>query len=273
MDGPRSDAPIDEFRPVRGPSRPGLIDRLRERFLQRVLRSLGPLQVERVPLPGTDITLEVVRPSLAGDQLPCELPYWAEIWPSGVVLAGMIAREPDRLQGRRVLELGPGVGVTAAAALTAGAELVVADSAPAALLLCARNARHQAGTAPRTLLVNWRHPSQELLGAASTGFAIVLAADILYEQVDVKPLVRLVERVVAPGGEVWLAEPGRDPAGQFVAVLERRGWSSGHESCACAWPDPQEGEPGEVTVHRLRRPLSTPARTRRSTAPVGAAVG
>ena len=44
------------------------------------------------------------------------LPYWAELWPSGVALAGKITCDPRIVRGRRVLELGCGLGVTAVAA-------------------------------------------------------------------------------------------------------------------------------------------------------------
>ena len=112
------------------------------------------------------------------------------------------------------------------------------------------------------MLVNWRRPSDALLAAARDGFDLVLAADILYEDRDVKPLIRLVERMLAPEGEVWLAEPGRDPAQQFIEALEERGWSVDSEACDCPWLDPHEREPSQVTVHRLRRPMFTPARAR-----------
>lgn len=229
-------------------------DRVRERLLLRAMRRLGPLQAERVALPGTTITLEVRRPRPVGVAPAAPLPYWADIWPSGVVLAGAVTREPDCLRGRRVLELGPGVGLTAVAALRAGAELVVADSAPGALALTALNARAQVGREPRRLRVNWRSPTRALATAAGAGFALVLAADVLYRRVDVPPLLRLVERVVAPGGELWLAHPGRPSAERFVDELARRGWSGASEGCLSPWPDPQDGMLGVVTVHRLRRP-------------------
>jgi predicted nicotinamide N-methyase len=237
-----------------------LFDRFRDRILLRSMRGLGPLQIAHVTLPGSSLTLELWRPGTGSPGAPTEpLPYWAEIWPSGVVLAGMVAREPERIQGRRVLELGPGVGVTAVAALRAGAELVVADSAPGALALCALNTRHAVGIAPERVQINWRYPGPELYTAAGAGFAHVLAADVLYEEADVRPLLRLVERIVSPGGEVWLAEPGRLPAQRFVSLLRQRGWAGISESCASPWPDPQEGTTGVVTVHRLRRPVGHPS--------------
>ena len=53
------------------------------------------------------------------------MPYWAELWPSGVALGAKIVRDPEIVQGKRVLEIGCGLGVTAVAALRAGADLLV----------------------------------------------------------------------------------------------------------------------------------------------------
>jgi len=183
------------------------------------------------------------------------LPYWAELWPSGVALAAKIARNPEIVKGRRVLELGCGLGVTAIAALRDGADLLVTDYAREALALCSLNALDQAGRQPRTLCVNWREPGATL-HASEGGFPVVLAADILYESRDVEPLLALVERVVAPGGELWLAEPGRPPAGRFLESIGARGWIDESEECRGPWPDMEDNRKGiVVTIHRLRRRL------------------
>jgi predicted nicotinamide N-methyase len=188
------------------------------------------------------------------DPKQAHMPYWAAIWPSGIVLAGMIVREPGALRGKRVLELGPGVGVTAVAAMYAGADLTVADYAPGSLTLTALNALDQVGHEPHSLLVNWRDPSPALFAAAGAGFAVVLAADVFYEQKDVKPLGTLLERIVAPGGEVWIADPGRDPIAGLLETLHRRGWRGRSEECASARSDPNYHTRDIVAVHRLRRP-------------------
>ena len=60
----------------------------------------------------------------------------------------------------------------------------------------------------------------------------MLAADVLYERRDVEPLLALVERVVAPGGELWLAEPGRPPAARFLESIRARGWIEESEQCS-----------------------------------------
>ena len=222
--------------------------------LRATVEATGPLRVDRVDLPGTEVTLRMTRPYPVITDSTDTVPYWAEIWPSGVVLAGVIAREPGLLHGRRVLELGPGVGVTAVAALQAGADLVVADSAPGSLAFCAFNAFDHVAMEPQPVLVNWRQPSPALFAVAGAGFSLVLAADALYEERDVKPLLTLVERLVAPGGELWLAEPGRVPAERFVKAMRKRGWLGADEQYTSPVPDPHDRAIDVVTVTRLRRP-------------------
>jgi predicted nicotinamide N-methyase len=182
------------------------------------------------------------------------LPYWAELWPSGVALAAAISGEPEALRGQRALELGCGLGVAAIAALRAGADLLVTDYAPEALALCAFNALDQTGRSPATLRMNWRDPGPALVRLAGERFPVVLAADVLYENRDVAPLLALIEHVVAPGGELWLAEPGRAPAARFVESLGERGWAEESDLCAGPWPDPDDNRKRiVVSVHRLRR--------------------
>ena len=236
----------------------------REELLHNI-GSIGELRVDPVDLPGCGTPIQIAHTAdfdrLLGNSVydfdTDYMPYWAEIWPCGVVLAGFIAREPDVFQGRRVLELGPGVGVTAVAAMRAGADLVIADYAPGSLALSSLNALDQVGTEPTTLLLNWREPSAELFAEAGDGFSVVLAADVLYEEEDVKPLARLLKRLVAPHGEVWIAEPGREVAKDLIELLHLRGWHGTSEECVSPRPDPNYPDDPEfkvITVHRLRRP-------------------
>jgi predicted nicotinamide N-methyase len=242
----------------------------RREELLAILESVGPFRVDPVPLPGTNTTLQITHTAdldrLLGIAIfdPDQefMPYWTEIWPAGVILGGAILREADLFQGQRVLELGPGVGVTAVAAMHAGAELTVIDYAPGSLALTALNALDQVGTEPRTLLVNWRNPTREFRAAIGDGFAMVIAADVLYEDEDVKPLADLLERILAPGGEVWIAEPGRDAAEKLLKLLRRRGWGGETEECASSRPDPNYSTFDVVKIHRLRRARRKGARSR-----------
>jgi predicted nicotinamide N-methyase len=228
------------------------------------LARVGSLRRSRVDLPGTDVRLTIRRPKdfdrlleLAAPDPEQNLPYWAELWPSGIALAAKIVREPGTMRGQRVLELGSGLGVTAIAALGAGADLLVTDYAPEALALCALNTLDQAGIEPAAMRLNWRDPSVQFFELVGDGFPIVLAADVLYEKRDVEPLLGLVNRIVAPSGELWLAEPGRAPAARFVEAIVDQGWQQQSERCSGPWPDPEDNHKDVVvTIHVLRKPVS-----------------
>lgn len=223
------------------------------------LRNVGPLRETPLTLPESGLSLRILQPTdldllldAVADDPEENLPYWAELWPSGIALADAIEAEPERLRGRRVLELGCGLGVTAIAALRVGAELLATDYAPEALALCRRNAATNAGREPATLQLNWRAPSEAFWTAVGDGFPVVLAADVLYESRDVEPLLALMERVVAPGGLLWLAEPGRAVARRFVEAATARGWRAIQREHLGPWPDPHDAGV-VVTIHQLRR--------------------
>src|SRR3546814_5335820 len=75
-----------------------------------------------LPVPGLpEIHLHKAVPAsgvgrLAGD----EAPYWAHYWAGGLALARYILDHPERVAGRRVLDLGAGSGLVAIAAMKAG---------------------------------------------------------------------------------------------------------------------------------------------------------
>jgi predicted nicotinamide N-methyase len=143
------------------------------------------------------------------------VPYWAVLWRSGVALARELAGVP--LAGRRVVELGCGLAVPSLVAARAGADVLATDEDPEALELVERNADEN-GIALATACVDWAAPDALV---AQGPFDLVLAADVLYEEAAVVPLLSLLPRL---GGEVWLADPGRPVARPFLERA-RGDWS------------------------------------------------
>lgn len=180
------------------------------------------------------------------------LPYWALVWPSGLALAEALLAEPDALHGSRTLELGCGLGTTAMAALAGGAQLQVADCFAETLLFCRYNTLRNVGAEPRTLLVNWRTPAGREACVKDAPYDLLLAADVLYEQDDLDPLLDLVPRLLVPGGRFWLAEPGRRVSQAFVRAALARGWRDETTSFERIWPT--EEKLVRVTVHRFELP-------------------
>jgi predicted nicotinamide N-methyase len=175
------------------------------------------------------------------------MPYWATPWAGGLALAEVVLARRDALRGRRVLELGCGLGTTAAAAMEAGARLAVADCFPETLAYCRYNALRNAGRVPATLLADWRTDRGAAALRRAGPFDLVLAADVLYEPEDVVPLLALVPDLVGPRGAFWLAEPGRATSLRFVEAAGAAGWAAERVVLERTWP----GNAGRarVTVH------------------------
>jgi predicted nicotinamide N-methyase len=193
---------------------------------------------EVVGLDGRELTL--LRPRDAAELLDEEafaqdefIPYWADLWPSAVLLARTLSKRA--LRGARVLELGCGLGLPSLAAALAGGRVLATDWAPDALDAVARNAACN-DVAIETLVADWREPAELL---ARRPFDLVIAADVAYERRNVEPLARLLDALDC---EVWLSDPGRAPAAQLVADLQLLGF---HRSTLATTTHPR------VTVHRL----------------------
>ena len=131
------------------------------------------------------------------------MPYWAELWPSGLALARAL---PPRLDGLRVVELGCGLGVPSLTAAARGAEVTALDWAQRR----DRAARRQRRAQPRRahgVAADWR--------TFTGSFDLVLGADLLYERRNVEALVELLPSLAS---EVLLGEPGRPHAGEFFEL-------------------------------------------------------
>jgi len=197
---------------------------------------------ERIPLPGGEV--ELARPRDAEALLSEEsfereefLPYWAELWASGLALAHDVSMRS--LRGRRTLELGCGLGLPSIAAARAGGRVVASDWSPEALLATASNAERN-GVEVETLLCSWATPEPLIRRAP---WDLVLASDVLYERRNVEMLLALLPRLVDERGQVLIADPGRSPAADFLGRAEN-GW---HVRSTVSRRVPR------VSIHRLRR--------------------
>jgi predicted nicotinamide N-methyase len=136
------------------------------------------------------------------------MPYWAELWPSGLALAEAL---PASLDGVRVVELGCGLGVPSLVAAARGARVTAVDWAADAIALLRENAARNS-LELEAVEDDWRTYD-------GRDFDLALAADVLYEARNVEPLLALLPRL-AP--EALLAEPGRPHAAAFFAKARER---------------------------------------------------
>jgi predicted nicotinamide N-methyase len=143
------------------------------------------------------------------------VPYWARLWPSGEALAAAIAAGPS-LDGKRVLELGCGLGLPSVAAAKRGASVLATDAASDAVVFAAHNLalNEQAG---EVAVAAWAEAGGALVDGGP--WDLVIAADVLYLDANVEALLRLLPRL---GAEVWIADPNRRGARDFLAAARKR---------------------------------------------------
>jgi predicted nicotinamide N-methyase len=185
----------------------------------------------------------------APDVAELHLPYWATPWASGFALGEAVLGVRRSVAGKRIMELGCGLGTTAIAALVAGADLVAADCFAEPLEFCRFNTLRNTGHTPELLLADWRTAEGRSLLAAAGPYEVVLAADVLYDEEDVVPLLELAPALLPSGGALWLSDPGRESADRFVAGARRLGWSDHSWAVERTWPA-GTGH-ARITIHRF----------------------
>ena len=234
----------------------------------------GPIRLLRPRDPEAVAFETVSAPGAAVEEL--HPPHWARLWASGIALAHAIEPDPSDatgpdgeegganceragrpggrivVRGRPVLELGCGLGLPALAAARAGARVLATDRSPGAVAYVAASAARE-GIGLCSAACAWD-------GAGSLveqgPWDVVLAADVIYDQEALTVLASLLTRLVADDGEVWLTDPRRPLAAEFLA--DARGRWREVDTRASAVPG--------VLLHRLRGPVR-PVRSRRGGLP------
>jgi predicted nicotinamide N-methyase len=193
---------------------------------------------ETVELAGRELTL--IRPASADALIDEEafdddefLPYWAELWASGIALAREVGASD--LDGARVLELGAGLGLPSLAAAIRGAHVFATDWAADAIELLLVNARRN-GVELSAERVRWDEPAALLAGAP---WDLVLGADLLYESRNADQLLELLPLL---GADVLLADPGRPFVRGFLERAVER-WTIDTTA---------DADGSRIELHRLR---------------------
>jgi len=165
----------------------------------------------------------ILKPANADDLIREEdfvkderLPYWADVWPSSIILAEKLLELSG--SGRTALELGCGVGLSTLAATSAGFDVLSTDYYEDALDVTRANVFRNLGTVARTRLVDWRHFPED-----RGTFDLVFASDVLYEKEYAELLPILLRRLLVPGGIALIADPGRVAAPIFVEACASGG--------------------------------------------------
>lgn len=142
---------------------------------------------------------------------------FGQLWPASKALARKMNK--TRIENRRILELGCGLGLSSLVLQRRGADITASDYHPLAEPFLDYNA-----TLNQLPLIDyhdlpWEQPDPEL-----GQFDLIIGSDILYERDHADTLASLIQRLALPRSEVIIACPGRRYRGRFSRALQAQGY-------------------------------------------------
>ena len=162
----------------------------------------------------------VIRPRNSDDLIREEdfvlderLPYWADIWPSSIILAEQIMKRSGK---GKLLELGCGVGLVTTAAMSIGYDVLASDYYTDALAFSRANSFNNLGRSCQAEMINWREFPRD-----AGDFDVVIASDVLYESEYARLLPGILKQALTLHGVALISDPGRMAAPEFLEHCEK----------------------------------------------------
>lgn len=168
---------------------------------------------------------------------------FGRVWPAGQRLAE--AMQAFEIDGKRILEIGCGIGLASLVLQRRGADVVASDIHPQAEPFLAYNAALNELPAVEYRQLRWDAPPPAL-----GRFDVIIGSDLLYERGQVALLGDVIARHAQPGAEVVFTDPGRGQSGRFTTQLA----GDGFRLNGGAHPADRDAAPGDRirTLHYHR---------------------
>ncbi len=162
-----------------------------------------------------------------GERLGISSAQWSlfgQLWPAGRLLAQ--AMSTVDIEGKRILEVGCGIGLASLVLQHRGARIVASDIHPLAEPFLAYNSALNALASVHYRQMIWDMPLESL-----GHFDMIIASDVLYERAHAALLAGVVERHAYPDAEVVVSDPGRGNSGPFSRLLAAQGFTVSESRC------------------------------------------
>ncbi|MEA2626972.1 MAG: methyltransferase-like protein 23 [Candidatus Binatota bacterium] len=181
--------------------------------------------------------------ALLRDDVVEDPPYWAHLWVGARALARLVAEREEDFRGRRVLDLGCGLGLPGLVAAAAGAEVWFADREEAALEFVRASAAGNRLGGIHTVRLDFACDTLD------ERFDVILAAEIVYAAESYLPLATFLDRNLDREGTILATDAFRADARTFFDELARRGFSG---TRAARW-EMEDGRPHGVAIWTFAR--------------------
>lgn len=143
---------------------------------------------------------------------------FGQVWPAGRVLAEAMCSHD--VTGKRILELGCGLGLSSLVLQQRRADITSSDHHPLAALFLRHNAAQNHLPAITYRDLRWEVPDTTL-----GRFDLIIGSDILYETGHASLLAAIVQRHAQPDAEVLITDPGRGNSAPFTRALAGQGFT------------------------------------------------
>jgi len=166
---------------------------------------------------------------------------FGQVWPAGQRLAEAMHGIP--IEGKRILEIGCGLGLASLVLQSRGADVVASDMHPKAEPFLAYNAA--LNELPE---VHYRHMLWDEPLPALGRFDLIIGSDVLYEHGHVQLVADVVARCANESAEVLITDPGRGHAARMGSALDVLGFVAHTDGVR-----PPEGRLRTLHYHRGAR--------------------
>jgi predicted nicotinamide N-methyase len=174
---------------------------------------------------------------------PSHWPLFGLLWPSGRVLAqAMLTFE---VEGKRVLELGCGLGLASLVVHRRGGDITASDCHPLAAAFLLENLRLNALPPMKYETGDWLRANPRL-GL----FDLIIGSDVLYDREQPEALSQFIDRHSAASVEVLICDPDRGNQARFKRKMGVLGYAHREERISAL---PGEGGPYKGRLHNYRR--------------------
>jgi 2-polyprenyl-3-methyl-5-hydroxy-6-metoxy-1,4-benzoquinol methylase len=146
---------------------------------------------------------------------------FGQIWPSSRMLA-LVANTFD-IKGKRILEIGAGLGLASLVLQNRGADITVSDANPMAKQFFTANLKRNS-LAPLDFVSGDWTDTVNVLGL----FDVIIGSDVLYERQHADEVSAFIALHTFEKCEVIITEPNRGNRASFCSKMNRYGFSGTH---------------------------------------------
>jgi predicted nicotinamide N-methyase len=145
-------------------------------------------------------------------------PLFGVVWPSSLVLAHTINH--CETQGKKVLEVGCGIGLSSLLLNKQKVDITATDYHPEVSHFLQRNTSLNGDRAIPFERINWSSANDQL-GV----FDLIIGSDLLYEDNHIDLLANFIERHSSPVCEVIIVDPGRGRKNKMIKKMASFGFA------------------------------------------------